>query len=1057
MSTTSSNLTPSSHGSLHGSSQGSTDESTNGATLPAAERRPLTLLFCDIVDSTRLADRLAPEDLQSILDVFQDVCSAELDQYGGYVADRPGDGVLAYFGFPRALEDDAERSLHCSMAIMQSMLHARNKPGIPISIRIGIASGRVIMANMRREQHGRRPVAVGRYVHLASRMQSLAKAGEICVDDNTRRLVANAVQFEDRGEHTLRGFSKPERVWQPYQDSLQTMRFVPQKGISLSPLVGRERELSTLLTAFEDINAGHGRTLVALGDAGVGKSRLLHEFEQQIEARDKFVFRYQCSAHFSNTAFYPVVNFFERSAGIAAFDSLQDRRAKMQEYISIGVPEDRRLYSLLCHRLGLYSQNEDSQSDGDVKDGTKTNNGLVSFDDEILQWTARRRLEELTRAMVDRTLALAEIKPVVIILEDTHWIDPTSLAAMSELMHRTDHTRVMLLVTQRAPISTIWLQGDKAQIIELAQLKANELETLIQAAAGGRHIPRQVVSQILKSTDGVPLFVEEITREVLQSPNLHAEGDRYVLRGALPELVVPDNLEKSLIARLDRAGDAKQTAQVAAVLGRDFSEELLMDVTDEAARPDVERHVDKLVDVGILVNLTDRAGHYFGFRHALLQDAAYASIPRERKEELHRNVARVLESRWPQLVDRRPELLAAHLSAADNAAAAVLWWQRAAQQARRNYANEEAISWLTRGISELDRIDTDDDTQHLELDMQLELGDTLRLARGTSAPETREAYVAARAVCDTMGEVLPLSRALYGEFVTSFNNAALSTAGQVSLELLTLGRDTDHLESTVCGHQAVGMHAFVTGDFLAAKTHLEEALAHADEGGLNAIDNQYPGNSQSYLCWTLYILGEDDLAVDVLERSLQAARAHSPFRYALVLGNACYFYQFNQDAQKVLATTEELMAVSEEHGLGAWGDVARFFNSWAVFQIDSTPALLEQFSKVISLWSEEEIEIPYFKSLIAEACLRLKDYDSARKIIDEAIKLAHTTNESWYLPEIYRLQWYLSGTANGWDNAETHQFFDQAIAIGRRQDAKAWLRRLIESSMLQGYTPQADV
>lgn len=997
------------------------DQSNNGesAQLPIAERRPLTIVFCDIVNSTQLADRLAPEDLQSILDVFHDVCTEQFERFGGYIADRPGDGVLVYFGYPAALEDDAERALKCSLSLMRAIADAKTRPGITISIRIGIATGRIVMANMRRHQD-RRPVAVGRYVHLANRVQSLAAAGEICLDDNTRRQVANAFDFEDRGWRTLRGFSEKQRIWSLLAADKITTRFEAQRGFRLLPMVGRSQEMAMLHAMFKEVSEGRGQSVAVIGDAGFGKSRLVHEFQESVRDQDPFTFHYQCSPHYTSTALYPLTSHFERGAGITAFDDVATRRRKLRQLLRPTDKERSELFPLLCERLGI------------LKEGQLA---------ELEKIPARQRLDDLTRAMAERTLSLAQSRTVLILCEDAHWLDPTSIAAVGDLMHKIDRSRIMMLITQRAPLAPSWEANEKLARVQLSPLSDDELHTMIQAAADGKTIPKQIVDRIIAQTEGVPLFVEEVTRMVLQSPNLRLEADRFVITGALPELSMPDNLEKTLLARLDRAGEAKGTAQLAAVLGRDFPEELLFSLT-ELDTPLTQGHIDQLMDVGVLVDMADKTGRRYGFRHALLQEAAYSSLTRDRRKDLHARVALVLEENWSTLIDRRPELLAHHLSCAENHPLAVTYWQRAARQARRVWANEEAISWLTRGLRELESIDQDTQTRRLRLDMHLELGDALRDARGTSAPETKAAYVAARALCTNAGELLPLCRALYGQFVTNFNNADLAAAGPIAEELLQVGGEAQHTETLVCGHQAMGMYSFVTGRFALARHHLEHALFDYQKTDGNSIDTQYPGNTQSYLSWTLYVLGEEFTAVQMSERSLKEAHANGPYRYALTLANACYLHQFRGDVDRVLKMTDELFAIATEHGLRAWADIAEFFRCWAVHQQQPDRHTIGDLVDKLGQWPDQEIETPYFKTLVAEAYVRLGDLEQANENLNNALALVQASGETWYKGEMLRLKWLINGRMTSWSSTETAALRQSALELVDAQQAIAWRQRI---------------
>lgn len=676
-------------------------------------------MFCDLVGSTALAERLDPEELQDVIHLYQDATRSVLVRYGGFVARYVGDGILVYFGYPRAHEDDAERAVRAAIEVVTAVnrlapppLHAR---GDRLAVRIGIATGLVVVGDLIGEGASEQRTAVGETPNLAARLQTVASPNQVVISPVTRRLVQGLFEFEDLGVRELAGFSEPVEVSRVICAREARSRFEAVHEAGVTPLVGREEEVQALERRWERAKRSEGQVVLLSGEAGIGKSRIVRAIRDRVKGEDHFVLSYQCSPLHGNSALHPFIEQFRHVAGIASEDTPETRLDKLEALIRRCAPEAMDEVPLYAALLSIPT-------------GTRY---------PPLEMTPSQQRMRTFNALVSLLDALAASTPVLAVIEDAHWVDPSSQEFVDLLVAETPSRRVLVIVCARPGYSPGWIGQAHVSVMTLNRLDRQHSETLVDRVVGAKGLPAEVIDQILAKTDGVPLFLEDLTRMVVDSDLLIEKSGRYELRGPLPSLAIPATLYDALMARLDRLMSTKHFLQIASTIGREFSVPLLAAVadTDEQTLRDA---LQELVRAELLVHGGAHPGSDYAFNHALEQDAAYESLLRSQREKLHARIATILEQRFPDVVETEPETLAHHYTAAGHPQSSFPYWRRAAERAFESAAHVEAVGHYRRGLEALETLPEDRHRAEEMIAMLLPLADCLdNLGRGADATETR--------------------------------------------------------------------------------------------------------------------------------------------------------------------------------------------------------------------------------------------------------------------------------------------------------------------------------
>jgi class 3 adenylate cyclase len=771
-----------------------------------AERRQLSVLFCDLVDSTVMAAQLDPEDYRTIVRAYQAACGAEITRFAGHIAQYLGDGLLVYFGHPHAHEDDAQRAVRAALGMVEAV--ARLNPrlererGVQLAVRVGIHTGLVVAgeigADGRHEQ-----LALGATPNVAARLQGLAAANTVVVSAATYRLITGYFACRELGFHTLRGLAQPTATYQVLQESGARSRLDVAAARGFTPLAGRAAEVGLLRERWAQAQAGIGQVVLLSGEAGIGKSRLVRVVAEQV-AQDPqaWLTPLQCSPYHQHSAFYPLIAMLERVAlQFAADDAAEAKRGKLEGWL---VQYGLELSEAVPLFAGLLS----------VPLGEGYTPLSLSPEQQ-----KQRTMDVVVRILLEHVAR----QPLLLVVEDLHWADPSTQALLDLIVAQVPTARILALFTARPEYLAPW--GARAHLLQLTlhRLPLGPATDIVTWVAGGKSLPALVRDQILTRSDGVPLFAEELTKTVLESGLLQEEDSQYTLSGPLPPLAIPATLQDSLMARLDRLATVKDVAQLAAALGREFAYDVLQAVSslDEAT---LQQALATLVDAELLYQrgLPPRAQYIF--KHALIQEAAYQSLLKSRRQQVHRQIAQVLVARFPQTLAAQPEVVAQHYTEAGLVEEALPYWQRAGQQAAERSAYLEAISHLTRGLALLQTLPDSPARAPQELALQVALGQALLVLRGNTAPEVEQAYSRARELCRQVGASAPLVPVLRGLWQLYVMRGASQTAQELAGEVLAAAEGQDD-EQLLLAHYICGNTRLWLGELAAARAHLEESLA----------------------------------------------------------------------------------------------------------------------------------------------------------------------------------------------------------------------------------------
>ncbi|TIS62351.1 adenylate/guanylate cyclase domain-containing protein, partial [Mesorhizobium sp.] len=766
-----------------------------------AERRQLTVMFCDLVGSTALSARLDPEQMRDILRAYQDAVAGAIARFEGHVAKFMGDGALAYFGWPKVHENEAEGAVRAGLAVVEAVARLGEPGGAPLACRIGIASGLVVVGDLIGEGGAQEEAVVGDTPNLAARLQALAEPGTVMVSEQTRRLIGGLFEVEDLPALALKGFAVPQRAFRVRREGRAESRFEALHGAGLAPLVGREHELGLLLERWERAKNGDGQVVLLAGEPGIGKSRLLQAFRERLADEPYLPLSQYCSPFHKTSTLHPVIGLLTRAAHLASDDPPSRKLDKLEALLVRGTSDVAGAAPLIAALVS------------------------VPADDRYppLALTPQRQKERTLSVLLDQVAGLAKREPVLEVFEDVHWADATTLELLDLVVDRVRTLRAMVLITFRPEVTPRWTGHAHVTILTLSRLGRRQGTAVVEHLTGGKALPAEILEQIVARTDGVPLFVEELTKTVLESGLLKEEAGGYALTRPLPTFAIPSTLYDSLMARLDRLAPVREVAQIGAVIGREFEHELLASVAgmDEKGLAEALR---QLVEAELAFRRGEPPDATYVFKHALVQDAAYGSLLISRRQQLHARVASVLEERSPVTAEADPVLLAYHFGQAGLAEKAVEYHEKAGRRALARSAVAEALVHFRSALDQLQSLPRSEERLRRELAIRLALGSGSVAAYGFAAPATGEAYRRALDLCEELGEQGEIFPVVYGLCLYQLYRAALADMMSGAERLLALAEAGNDRNRLFFAHRAVGVSAFPAGDFPRARFHLEQAL-----------------------------------------------------------------------------------------------------------------------------------------------------------------------------------------------------------------------------------------
>jgi class 3 adenylate cyclase len=897
------------------------------AALPDAERRQLTVLFCDLADSTRLASQLDPEDLRAVVRAYQETAAAVIQRYEGHIAQYLGDGLLVYFGYPQAYEDDAQRAVRTGLELLAALctLNTQLAPerGARLAVRIGIHTGLVVVGKMGsggRHEH----LALGETPNLAARLQGLAAPDTVVISAATARLVHGYFTCQDLGPQTLKGIDTPVRVSQVLEESPAQSRLEVAAASGLTPLVGRETEVTLLLERWVQARDRPGQVVLCSGEAGIGKSRLVRVLTERVVHEGAPRLTLHCSPYHTNSAFYPVIDHLQRRLHWHREVSPEARLATLEQAVQAARLPLEEAVPLLAALLAVPLPERYPP----------------------LTLSPQRQKQQTQEALVAWLLAETAQHPVLAVWEDLHWADPSTLELLGLLLDQVPTARLLLVLTARPEFRPPWALRTHLTQLTLTRLVRPQVEEMVLRVTGGKPLPADVVQQIVVKTDGIPLFVEELVKTVLESGLVREDADRYLLTGSLPPLAIPASLQDALMARLDRLAAVKDVAQLGAVLGREFSYALLRAVTP-LEEPTLQQSVAQLVEAELLYQRGHPPQATYLFKHALVQDAAYQALLRSTRQQYHQRIAQVLEAQFPEVVKTQPEILAHHYTEAGLSGQAVGYWQRAGQRAIERSANAEAVSHLTRGLAVLATFpDTPERTQR-ELDMQIALGPALTATRGWGATEAGHTYTRARELCHRLGEtpqILPALRGMWGFYQT---RAELQTARALGEQLLSLAQRVQDSAVLLEAHRALGGTLFYLGELPAAHAHQEQGAALYNPVQHRSLAYLF-GTDPGVVCLCLaaitqWFLGYPDQSLQRSHEALTLAQGLThPNSLAHALSFAVWLHQLRREGESAQGLAEAAMTLSTAQGFAYYLAMGRSLQGWALAEQGQAEAGIAQ-------------------------------------------------------------------------------------------------------------------
>jgi class 3 adenylate cyclase/tetratricopeptide (TPR) repeat protein len=986
-----------------------------------AERRQLTIMFCDLVGSSELAVRLDPEDLRRVIGAYHNCIKEIIARYQGIIARYMGDGVLAYFGYPQAHEDDAEQATRAGLALVEAVAGLQTDIGTELHVRVGIATGTVIVGDLIGEGAAQEQAVIGETPNLAGRLQTVAEPGTVLICKSTRRLTGGHFEYRDLGPVTLKGWAEPAQAWHVLRTSGVESRFEAQHKTRLTPLIGREEQMDLLLRRWRTAVHGEGCVVVLTGEPGIGKSHIALALQERLQDEPHTVLRYFCSAHHINSALFPFIGQLERAAKFERSDTPAEKLSKLDALVAQSTSDPENVAVL----ANLFALPTDDRY-------------------RLQELSPQKRKEKTLAALLALLEGAAAKRPVFITFEDVHWIDPTSLELLAAVVEHMPQLRALLLVTARPEFTPPWPSYPHVTTIPLTRLGRRDGAALVEQVAGGKSLPQEVMDEILARTDGVPLFIEELTKTLLESQMLQQRDGHYVLDRPLPSLAIPTTLHASLMARLDRLAPVREVAQIGAVAGRDFHYELLKAVaglpTDR-----LEEALDQLVESELIFRRGEIPHAVYAFKHALVRDAAYAGLLKSRRGQLHAAIASALEQRFPEVVQTQPETLAHHLTEAGLIERAIEYWLVAGKNAALRSANVEAMAHLQRGIEVIGRLPAGEDKDRSELDFQLVLGPCLIATHGPAASKALTTFARARELCERLGEPPEYLQVMFWLATASVVRGELPQALEAIAGLPSAAQARGNQPALLNGIRGQAMILMFMGRIVEARDALEravEAFSASEESDRMAARaaGQDAGVSMLVLmAWVLWILGQVDEAVlrmdAALERADTVQHAHT---HAYAWYYAAVLHALRGEPVIAQGYAERCLAISEQHGFRQWLGLSRAIRGICMAVLDISGSRLDDVVAELGEYQQAGYQLGITAQfvLLCPALLLQNEPEAALETIDQGLSVVSHNSERFFEAELYRLK-ARALLMRGAPDAEAEALLDQALRTARSQQARS--------------------
>jgi predicted ATPase/class 3 adenylate cyclase len=985
--------------------------------LAGSERRHLTVLFCDIVGSTRLAKTLDPEELTEITRSYYEHCGEAIHKFEGAIASYLGDGVMALFGYPRAHEDDAERAIYAALKIVHDIKALQPIYHQSIQVRIGIATGLVVVGADKVHALTKEKAVVGEAPNLASHLQAAAEPNTILISAATRELIGDVFVLEKLESASIKGGTGRDTVWRVLKQRENPNRFAARAG-ALTSFVGRDQEIALLVDRWELASQGEGQAILLSGEAGIGKSRVVEDFRNRI-LEERTELHLQCSPYHVDSALYPVITELRSAANLTVDGPPLIMLKQLEELLrkeGLGVAET---IPLLASVLSVPLNDQYSPPEPDPQ----------------------RRRELTLNVLVDRLVHLASKRPLLMIVEDLHWADPTTVDYFSRAMLRLSENRILLIMTHRPEFRSLWTGHAHVTALVLNRLSRRHCREMIESVANSRILPSAVVDQIIAKTDGVPLFVEELTKTVLESGWLKQKNGAWELDGSLPEFAIPATLQDSLMARLDRSPSAKEVAQLGAAIGREFSYKLLTAVSPMPAS-DLSNALSRLISAELVFAKGTLPATTYTFKHALVQDAAYETLLRSQRQQLHGRIAEALEAGFPEVIQIHPEILAHHYTEAGVSESAVAWWGKAGDLAIKRSANVEAVRHFGRAITLLQRDVSSREHKATELAMRVKMSGPLIATGGYVTTELSQNYERAWLLCNELGEEKSAFPIMYGQWVIPYVRGNMAEALANSERFLRQAERQSDTGYLMMGHRIYGASLVWRGDTLRGSEHLRKALSlysASEHEQLAYVFSQHPRTAAlAHLCLALQHLGLLDQAMEAGWEAISEARRIGHFNsIAYSLCFVSLLIMLRRETAILEKTAGELLQLAQEHRASYWTLWAKPMLGWIAAQTGKVEAGIRQMQESTDQLQSQKANLWVPQTLLLEAEIlgKAEQYQRAYQLLDAAQALIEPLDQRFYEAELHRVRGAVIISENR-RSAAGMASLDRAIDVARSQNSR---------------------
>jgi class 3 adenylate cyclase/tetratricopeptide (TPR) repeat protein len=989
----------------------------------AAERRQLTVLFCDLAGSTAMSARLDPEDMREIIRSYQVACSTMIARYDGFVAKFMGDGVLAYFGFPLAHEDDAERAVRAGLDLTDAVASLQTPNGEILQTRIGVATGIVVVGDLVGQGSAQEQAVIGDTPNLAARLQARAGPGGVLVADQTRRLLGHTFELKRLELLDVKGLDGPVLAWAVLREAETETRFEASRSNRTTAFVGREPEVALLVERWRDACAGEGKVALLSGEPGIGKSRILAALRERIADEPHRAISYQCSPHHVNDAFHPIVSQIWRSCEFGNDDAPAARLEKLEAMVRRSRLEPDEIVPFVAPLCSVSLEGRYTQP----------------------AMSPAEQKERLIGALLALIARPTRETPVLALLEDAHWIDPSSLELFNRLVDRMPEMRAFLIVSFRPEFTPPWIGQAHVQPLALSRFGRRHALALINRVAGGKALPAEVLEQIVAKTDGVPLFVEELTKTVLESGLLREAEESYSLATVLTPLAIPSTLQDSLMARLDRLAAIKEIAQIGATIGREFPFDLLAEVAPLRGVA-LQDALAQLVAAGLIFVHRTPSEVTYAFKHALVQETAYATLLKSRRQQLHQRIAESLRDRFPDRAGREPGIVAHHFTRAGLPTTAIEWWGRAGAQAMQRFANHEAALSYANGLDLMTELPPGEDRDRQQLTFRLALGPALLAARGYASEEVDHNYQEAGRLAEALSDREAVFTSARGQWHYLYDRGELDRALALAERLCGLGIEDASAEKSCLAFRALGSTLMSKGEFVRAIEAFDRVITRGAEMPLGTcfvhhgeephiVGLQYKGLS-------LALRGRADTALASAQSALSLARTlNFPLMVAFASTAVGMVLMARREYEPCAALVREQIEFCSEQGFIFWSAAHEILHGASQAFLERDPRGITQLQQGIQSWKNTgaALHIPTWSSYLAGVALCVGDLDCAEQAVLSGIDISERHGDAFALAELKRLAGHVLVRRNRAD--EARRAFETAVEIAHRQQAGLYLLR----------------